>query len=192
MRYEEIKDGKGSDFKRLTGVKQETFKKMLAVLEQELPSLGRPPKLSRADQLLMTLMYWREYRTQFHIAGSYGISEATVCRTINKIEDALVRSGEFRLPGKKVLQPSDTIIEVVLVDVSEPPIERPKKSKNGTTAVKRSDTLRRHRWSSTRKPGRSSPQLLPMAAPMIFACSKRVRLSWLFKYFAWQMRATRV
>jgi len=145
MRYEEIKDGKGSDFKRLTGVKQETFKKMLAVLEQELPSLGRPPKLSRADQLLMTLMYWREYRTQFHIAGSYGISEATVCRTINKIEDALVRSGEFRLPGKKVLQPSDTIIEVVLVDVSEPPIERPKKSKNGTTAVKRSDTLRRHR-----------------------------------------------
>jgi hypothetical protein len=118
MRYEEIKDWKDPDFKRLTGVKHETFNKMLAVLERELPSFGRPPKLSRADQLLMTLMYWREYRTQFHIAGSYGISEATVCRTINKVEDALVRSGEFRLPGKKVLQPSDTIIEVVLVDVS--------------------------------------------------------------------------
>jgi len=59
----------------------------------------------------MTLMYWREYRTQFHNAGSYGISEVTVCRTINKVEEALVRSGEFRLPGKKVLQPSDTIIE---------------------------------------------------------------------------------
>jgi hypothetical protein len=43
---------------------------------------------------------------------------------INKVEDALVRSGEFRLPGKKVLQPSDTIIEVVLVDVSEQPIKR--------------------------------------------------------------------
>lgn len=28
-------------------------------------------------------------------------------------------SGEFRLPGKKVLQPSDTLIEAVLVDVSE-------------------------------------------------------------------------
>ena len=144
MRYEEIKDWKDTDFKRLTGVKQETFKKMLAVLE-ELPDFGRPPKLSRADQLLMTLMYWREYRTQFHIAGSYGISEATVCRTVNKVEDALVRSGEFRLPGKKVLQPSDTIIEVVLVDVSEQPIERPKKSKNGTTAAKRSVTPRKHR-----------------------------------------------
>ena len=129
MRYEDIKTWKDTDFKRLTGVRAITFKKMLTVLEKELPNFGRPPKLRRADQLLNTLMYWREYRTQFHIAGSYGISEATVCRTINKVEDAFMRSGEFHLPGKKALQPSDTLIEVVLVDVSEQPIERPKKAK---------------------------------------------------------------
>ena len=145
MRYKNIKDWKNSDFKRLTGVKRETFEKMLAVINEELPNFGRPPKLNRADQLLMTLMYWREYRTQFHIAGSYGISEATVCRTIKKVEDALIRSGEFRLPGKKVLQPSDTLIEIVLVDASEQPIERPKKSKNNTTAAKRSVILRKHK-----------------------------------------------
>lgn len=121
MRYEEIKDWKDTDFRR-------------------------PPKLSRADQLLMTLMYWREYRAQFHIAGSYGISEAMVCRTINKIEGALVRSGEFRLPGQKALQPSDTLIEVVLVDVNGQPVERPKKSKNDTTAAKRSVIPRKHRF----------------------------------------------
>jgi len=73
----------------------------------------------------MTLMYWREYRTEFHIAQSYGISEAAVCRTIQKVENALVHSGKFRLPGKKALQPSDTFFEVVLVDASEQPIERP-------------------------------------------------------------------
>ena len=145
MRYENIKDWKNSNFKRLTGVKRETFEKMLEAINKELPNFGRPPKLSRADQLLMTLMYWREYRTQFHIAGSYGISEATVCRTIKKVEDALMRSGEFRLPGKKVLQPSDTLIEIVLVDASEQPIERPKKSKNNTTAAKRSVILRKHK-----------------------------------------------
>ena len=138
MRYENIKDWKDTDFKRLTGVKRETFEKMLVIVNQELPSFGRPPKLTRADQLLMTLMYWREYRTQFHIAGSYGVSEATVCRTIQKIEEALVSSGEFRLPGKKALQPSDTLIEIVLIDASEQPIERPKKSKSDTTAAKRS------------------------------------------------------
>ncbi len=145
MRYEDIKTWKDTDFKRLTGVRPTTFKKMLTVLEKELPNFGRPPKLSRADQLLMTLMYWREYRTQFHIAGSYGVSEATVCRTINKVEDALMLSGEFTLPGKKALSTSDTLIEVILVDVGEQPIERPKKSKKNTTAAKRSDILRKHR-----------------------------------------------
>ena len=145
MRYEKIKEWKDADFKRLTGVNPETFEKMLAVLQKELPNFGRPPKLERADQLLLTLMYWREYRTQFHIAGSYGISEATVCRTIKKVEDALMGSGEFRLPGKKVLQPSDTLIEIVLIDASEQPIERPKKSKHDTTAAKRSGIPRKHK-----------------------------------------------
>jgi len=110
--------------------------------------------LSRADQLLMTLMYWREYRTEFHIAQSYGISEATVCRTIQKVENALVRSGKFRLPGKKTLQASDIVLEVILVDVSKQPIERPhlpwravagKKAKNGITAAKRSDIPKKYK-----------------------------------------------
>ena len=140
MRYETIQHLRDTDFKRLTGVQQETFERMLKVVEKGLRDFGRPTKLSRADQLLMTLMYWREYRTEFHIAQSYGISEATVCRTIQKVENALVRSGKFRLPGKKALQPSDTLFEVVLVDVSEQPIERPKKAKNGITAAKRSVT----------------------------------------------------
>ncbi len=129
MRYETIREWKDTDFKRLTGVRQKTFEKMLEVITKELPNFGRPPTLCRADQLLMTLMYWREYRTQFHIAGTYGVSESTVSRTINQVEDALMTSGEFTLPGKKALSSSDMIIEVVLVDVGEQPIERPKKAK---------------------------------------------------------------
>jgi hypothetical protein len=53
----------------------------------------------------------------------------------------LVKSGKFSLPGKKVLMGEDTEIEVVLVDVTESPIERPKKSKTGTTVVKRNVIL---------------------------------------------------
>lgn len=145
MRYEEIKDRADPDFKRLTGVEHQTFKQMVAVLERELPNFGRPPKLSRADQLLMTLMYWREYRTQFHIAQAYGISESAVCRTIQKIEDALINSGQFRLPGKKALQPSDTVIEIIVVDATEQPIERPKKNNDDTTVARRNDTHRKHK-----------------------------------------------
>ena len=145
MRYEEIKDRNDKDFKRLTGVEHQTFKQMVSVLESELSNFGRPPKLSRADQLLLTLMYWREYRTQFHIAQAYGISESAVCRTIQKIENALINSGQFRLPGKKALQPSDTVIEIVVVDATEQPIERPKKSNGDISAAKRNDTLRKHK-----------------------------------------------
>lgn len=145
MRYETIKHLKSTDFKRLTGVQRETFDQMLKVVESGLRNFGRPTKLNRADQLLMTLMYWREYRTEFHIAQSYGISEATVCRTIRKVENTLVRSGKFRLPGKKALQASDTVFEVVLVDVSEQAIERPKKAKNGIIVAKRSTILKKRR-----------------------------------------------
>lgn len=145
MRYETIEHLKDTDFKRLTGVQRETFELMLKVVEKGMRNFGRPTKLNRADQLLMTLMYWREYRTEFHIAQSYGISEATVCRTIQKVENALVRSGKFRLPGKKILQSSDTVFEVVLVDVSEQPIERPKKAENGITVAKRSSTPKKRR-----------------------------------------------
>ena len=67
MRYETVQKLKDGDFKRLTGVQRSTFEKMLEVVEEGLREFGRPPKLSRADQLLMTLMYWREYRTEFHI-----------------------------------------------------------------------------------------------------------------------------
>jgi len=142
MRYETVKLLREEEFKRSTGVTRDMFEKMLIILQRDLREFGRPPKMSRADQLLMTLMYWREYRTEFHIGITYGVSEATVCRTIKKVEDVLVKSGEFRLPGKKVLKESDTVIEVVLVDVSEQPIERPKKSNDGTTVAKRSDTRR--------------------------------------------------
>ena len=140
MRYETVQKLKEKDFKRLTGVQRSTFEKMLEVVEKGLPEFGRPSKLSRADQLLMTLMYWREYRTEFHIGQTYGVSEATVCRTIKKVEDVLIQSKQFHLPGKKVLQPSDTVIEIVLVDATEQPIERPKKDNAGTIAVKRSVT----------------------------------------------------
>ena len=140
MRYEIVQQLDDEDFKRCTGVQRSTFKQMLVIVEAGMRNFGRPTTLSRADQLLMTLMYWREYRTEFHIGLTYGVSESTVCRTIKKVENALIQSKQFHLPGKKALQPSDTILEIVLVDATEQPIERPKKDKSAITAAKRSVT----------------------------------------------------
>lgn len=144
MRYETIQNLKNEEFKRCTGVSRKIFEKMLEVVRKGIRDFGRTPKLSRADQLLLTLMYWREYRTEFHIGLTYGVSESTVCRTIKKIENVLAKSGEFRLPGKKTLKAGDTLIEVVLVDATEQPIERPQKNRNGIIAAKRSGTHKKH------------------------------------------------
>jgi len=131
-------------FRRRTGVKPETFGKMLEILERASGEGsgkgGRPRALGVAETLLMTLEYLREYRTYFHIATSYGVSESTAYRSIKWAEETLVRDGAFALPGRKELLKSDTPIEVVLVDATECPVQRPKKSRGATTRARRSGT----------------------------------------------------
>ena len=88
--------------------------------------------MSIEDQLMMVLMYLREYRTLYHIGLTYGLSESTVCETIRSIEDIIIKDNRYHLPGKKALLDTNNPIEVVLVDVSESPVERPKKNKEDT------------------------------------------------------------
>ena len=125
------------DFRRLTGVRQETFKKMLEILEEAQNEKkrrgGRPNKLSLEKMLLMALEYWREYRTYFHIGKSYGLSESNVYQAIKWIENVLIKDGTFSLPGKKALLDENTEYEIILPDATETPIERPKRGKNITT-----------------------------------------------------------
>ncbi len=140
MRYEQIKERKSEDFQRLTGIKPAVFAQMMAALREQIRVFGRPCKLSLEDQLLLTLMYWREYRSLLHIALAYGVSEPTVHRTIRKIEAALLSSGRFALPGKKALGEPELEWQVIVVDATETPVERPQKNNDVTTAAKRSGT----------------------------------------------------
>ena len=145
MKYETVKTLNAEDFKRSTGVRHNVFEAMLKVVDDGLRDFGRPPKLSRADQLLMTLMDWREYRTEFHIGLTYRVSEAIVCRTIRKIEDTLLKSEQFHLPGKKKLRSSETTIEIVMVNATEQPIERPQKNNGSITVAKKDGTHRKRK-----------------------------------------------
>ena len=143
MKFEQIKGESLERFRRLTGVKPSTFAVMLVLLEEAKLLLklqgGKPNKLSIKNRLLMTLEYLREYRTYFHISRSYGISESTCYRNIRWVEDTVIKSGKFSLPGRKTLVESDSDYEVILIDVTETPIERPKKNKDTFIQVKRSD-----------------------------------------------------
>ena len=144
MRFNQVEKESSENFRRLTGIKQVTFNLMVDILNQAEAKRksqgGKPNKLSIEDRLLMTLKYLREYRTYFHISRSYGISESACYRNIRWVEDTLIKDGKFSLPGKKELLKSDVEYEVVLIDATESPIERPKKNKSIFTQEKRRST----------------------------------------------------
>jgi len=144
MKYDQIKLLDDEKFRRLTGVKRATFYKMTEILknvdQQKKVRGGRKNKLSLENQLLMVLEYIREYRTYFHISQSYGVSESSAYKTVKWVEDTLIKHPDFSLPGRKALLKSDVEYEVVLIDATETPIERPKKDKSNSIQVRRKNT----------------------------------------------------
>ena len=45
---------------------------------------GRPSNLIVEDRILVTLQYWREYRTYYHISKDWKVAESTVCRLVTR------------------------------------------------------------------------------------------------------------
>ena len=133
MKYKKIKKLPAEKFRRETGVKKKTFNQMIKVIKiaekTKEKTGGRPNKLPVEERLLMTLEYLREYRTYFHIANSYEVSESVCYRNTIAIENILIKSRKFSLPKRKEILMSDNPIEIILVDAAESPIERPKRTK---------------------------------------------------------------
>jgi hypothetical protein len=146
MYYKDIQNLKDTHFRRLVGVKRPVFEKMVAVVtdykerHRKHKNRGRPPRLTIADLVLVMLMYYREYRTFFHVGQSYGMSEGQCYRIITKIESILIASKLFHLPGKKKLIENGVEFEVVIVDVTESPVERPKKNSGNIIPVRKKGT----------------------------------------------------
>jgi len=117
-------------FKRVYGVKPDTFNKMLSILQREYNTMhesgGKPPKLTPEDKLHATLKYLRDCRTMDSIASEYKVCKGTICLSIQWVEDTLVKDGTFALPEKRILKKKSNAIEYIVVDVTESPINRPK------------------------------------------------------------------
>lgn len=133
-------------FKRVVGVKLATFEAMVEVFKTSEINRkkshkigGRKPKLCEEDMVLLMLEYYREYRTLEHIGVDYGISEGHTSKVVRAVEKALIKSGKFSLPGKKVLYDSSSSIEYIVVDATESQIQRPKKSRENIIQERRNN-----------------------------------------------------
>ena len=136
MKHEKTKSLSNKDFRRLTGVQRKTYEKMVEILKKAEEARrrkgGHESKLSIEDMLLLALEYLREHRTYFHIAQDYDVHETTAIRIHRWVEDTLIKDGTFSLPGKKALLSSNIEYTVIQIDATESPVERPKKTDNGT------------------------------------------------------------
>ena len=66
------------------------------------------------------------------------MSESNAYCAIKWVENVLIKDGTFSLLGKKALLDEDAAYEVVLPDVTETPIERPKRGKKNTIRERKS------------------------------------------------------
>ena len=146
IKYRKVNRLNDTDFKRVVGVKRETFKEMVKVVRKHYRENkskgGRVKALGANDETLMMLEYYREYRTFKHLGVDYEVSESTAHYIVTKIEKVLIVEPQFHLDKLKHVEPSEdtNTVEVVVVDVTESQCERPKKSKNITIQEKRKST----------------------------------------------------
>jgi len=139
IKYYKVNKLTDVDFKRVVGVKKDTFKEMVKVVRKHYRDRktkgGTTKSLSANDETLMMLEYYREYRTFKHLGVDYGVSESTAHYIVTKIEKILIKEPQFHLEKIKHIEPIEDAneIDIIVVDVTESECERPKKSKNITT-----------------------------------------------------------
>ena len=142
IKYRKINKLSETDFRRVVGVKRETFKDMVKVVRRHYRQMkskgGTNKSMSANDETLMMLEYYREYRTFKHLGVDYRVSESTAHYVVTKIEKILISYPQFHIEKLKHKEPQDeSNIEIMVVDVTESQCERPKKSKSDTTLERR-------------------------------------------------------
>jgi hypothetical protein len=89
FRFEETLGLEARAFKQLTGVGRESFENMLASLRRAWGSPSKNAKMSRADQLMLTLISLKGEQSITQLGEAYDVSETTVRRTIKKVRATL-------------------------------------------------------------------------------------------------------
>jgi hypothetical protein len=131
VRYMKVKK-KPRTFNRLFGVSVLQFEAILTQVDPlwqkgiigRYKRPGRDYKLDVADMVLMLLLYYRSYISQEFVGYLFGIDDSRVCRIIQKLEPLLAKV--MALPNKKYLSQEE--VESLIIDATEQPIERPKKT----------------------------------------------------------------
>ncbi len=150
VKWNKMRNKSNLEFRRIVGVKKETFYFLLKKLRpswlKKRRAGGPIPKLKLEDQILLTLSYLRNYSTYLETGAKFGVSETRAYEICKAIESVLIAEKDLHLPGSKALVSNDNKFETVAFDVTECPIERPKRRKKG-----RVKNIQKHYYSGKKK-----------------------------------------
>lgn len=130
--YAEISTATPEKFNRMVGICKEDFQQLLTQIadfisceksRNPLKKRGRKPTLSLENRLLLTLYYQRHYPTFDVLSSIFGICES-YCQKIYTQQLRILAKIQTLPNHKEQLENSRA---VVVVDVTEQPIERPVK-----------------------------------------------------------------
>ena len=142
--YDKIERLKDKDFKLITGVTREVFYRALEILRRQYKKdheQGGQPGMAVELRLTLALEYWREYRSFRHMGNDHQISKSVINDAVIWVENTLSESKEFELQDiRERFKPgAESEIKIVLIDVEEQPIERPKYNQQESYSGKKND-----------------------------------------------------
>jgi len=133
-----------AEFTRLVGVNFGTFQIILAKLQREITrykeqkpmrTRGLKSSVPIADQLLLTLLYLRQYHTFLQLGEMFSISESYAQKRYTFISQRLMKT--LDLPNDKDLTAENLKL---IADVTEQEIERPVSKQKSYYSGKKSGT----------------------------------------------------
>ncbi len=142
--FEKYKMKKPTEFTRLVGVNYGAFEIILEKLEAEIVRYksaepmrqrGLKSSLTIADQLLLTLIYLRQYHTFLQLSEMFSISESYAHKRYAFISKRLLKA--LALPNDKSLITENLKL---VIDVTEQELERPLKKQKSYYSGKKSGT----------------------------------------------------
>jgi hypothetical protein len=137
-------------FLRLYGISYGLFETLLgkvaSFIEAQkqahpLSKRGRKSGLPLADQLLLTLVYLRQYSTFLSVGHQFGISESYAQKRFVSLRTILMKVLDFPDPKQFTFV---KLTNKIGIDVSEQPIERPLNKQKEYYSGKKKDTPSKH------------------------------------------------
>ncbi len=144
LTFDDVRCQQPKEFLRNFGISLESFLFLVDKINEffieekktnPMKQRGPKPTICLEDRFLLTLVYLRNYSTFSQVGMQFGIHESYANKIFHRISHVLVKV----LKMEKRIDLFRDDLEAIVIDVTEQPIERPKKGQKAYYSGKKKD-----------------------------------------------------